>query len=149
MEIKYIHSFLSNLPSIIFMIFVLLKSYTMIISLTIVVSLVALVKELSNYLPKDSALYRLTRRPEKGLFCGLSCLEKKTSISDPGFPSGHVAFITFYTLCLPSYSVLYTIIKGLLILLVSYNRLKSGCHTILQVIGGIVFGGYLQRFIML
>lgn len=144
----YIHSFLSNLPSIIFIILVLQKSYIMMLSLTIVVALVALVKELSNHLSKGSALYNLTRRPENGLYCGVSCLEKKTSISDPGFPSGHVAFITFYALCLPSYSLVYTIIKGVLILSVSFNRLKTGCHTILQVIGGIVFGGYLQRFII-
>lgn len=149
MKTKYIHSFLLNLPSIIFVLLALGKSYSMILSLTIVVALVALVKELSNNIPKGNILYNLTRRPENGLYCGVSCLDKKTHISDPGFPSGHVAFITFYALCLPSYSLLYTIIKGVLILSVSYNRLRTGCHTILQVIGGILFGGYLQRFIML
>jgi len=149
METKYIHSFLSNLPSIIFVILVLRKSYIMIISLTIVVALVALVKELTNHIPDDNAVYRLTRRPENGLYCGVSCLEKKTSISDPGFPSGHAAFITFYALCLPSHSLLYTIVKGVLILSVMYNRLRSGCHTILQVFGGMVFGGYLQRYLLL
>lgn len=149
METKYIHSFLSNLPSIIFVILVLRKSYIMLISLTIVVALVALVKELLNHIPKDSAMYCITRRPENGVYCGVSCLEKKTSISDPGFPSGHAAFITFYALCLPSHSLLYTIVKGLLILSVSYNRLRSGCHTIVQVVCGIMFGGYLQRYLLL
>ena len=105
METKYIHSFLSNLPSIIFVILVLRKSYIMIISLTIVVALVALVKELTNHIPDDNAVYRLTRRPENGLYCGVSCLEKKTSISDPGFPSGHAAVITVYAFCLPSHSL--------------------------------------------
>ena len=148
MNEKYVHSFLSNLPSIIFLLLIIQKNYSLIIGLSLVVTLVHTIKKLSNNIPKDNILYKITRRPANGVYCGVSCLEKKTHMSDPGFPSGHTAFITFYALCLPQ-SFYFTVVKIILVLSVSYNRIHSSCHTCFQVIGGILFGGYLQRFLIL
>lgn len=148
MNEKYMHSFLSNLPSIIFLLLIIHKNYSLIVGLSLVVALVHVIKKLSNNIPKDSILYHITRRPENGVYCGVTCLEKKTHVSDPGFPSGHTAFITFYAMCLPQ-SIHFTIIKGFLILLVSYNRIHSSCHTFIQVIGGILFGGHLHKYLIL
>jgi len=148
MNEKHVHSFLSNLPSIIFLLLIIQKNYSLIIGLSLVVALVHVIKKLSNNIPKDTILYKITRRPENGVYCGVSCLDKKTHISDPGFPSGHTAFITFYALCLPQ-SFYFTVIKIILVLSVSYNRIHSCCHTFFQVIGGILFGGYLQKYLIL
>ena len=147
MKQKYVNLFLSNLPSIIFAFLLKKKNYDLIISLSVVIVLVYIIKYLSNNIPKSSFLYRLTRRPENGVYCGMTCLEKKTHVSDPGFPSGHTSFITFYALCLPQ-TIYFTIIKIILVLSVSYNRIQSCCHTYIHVIGGILFGGYLHSYLI-
>jgi membrane-associated phospholipid phosphatase len=148
MEKHYIHSILSNLPLIICAILIMQKKYSVLFGLTLVATIVHGIKKLSNHIPKDSIIYQITRRPENGVYCGMTCFEKKTSISEPGFPSGHTAFITFYALCLP-HTAYFIFMKVVLVLLVSYNRIQTGCHTLLQVIGGMLFGGFLNRYIML
>ena len=148
MKKRYMHSFLSNIPTIIVVFLIIRKKHSLIFALSLVVALVHMIKQLSNNIPEESFLYKITRRPENGVYCGVTCLEKKTHVSDPGFPSGHTAFITFYALCLP-HSFYFTIIKGILVLLVSYNRIHSSCHTFIQVAGGILFGAQLHKYLIL
>jgi membrane-associated phospholipid phosphatase len=144
---KYVHTFLSNFPAMILFVLVILKETTMIVGLCTTILIVVLLKRLSNNLPKESTLYNLTRRPQSGLCCGVTCMEKKTKVTDAGFPSGHVAFISFFVSCLPQTFVL-TCFKITLLFLMCYNRIKTGCHTYVQVICGMLLGWSVQKFMI-
>jgi len=66
MDEKYVHSFLSNLPSIIFLLLIIQKNYSLIIGLLLVVTLVHTIKKLSNNIPKDNILYKCGWSPLEG-----------------------------------------------------------------------------------
>lgn len=147
MTIYNLNILLSNLPMFIFIGLIMMKKIMMIVGLLITTILCHGMKYLTNLLPMDSLLYKMTRRPESGLYCGISCIEGKTKKHDPGFPSGHTLFITFFSLCLPN-TILMNMLKFTLICLVSFNRIITKCHTYIQVFGGLFFG-YVMNTLLL
>lgn len=139
---------LSNLPSFIMLILIVLKKYTIFIGLLITTVCCHIVKQLTNALPSQSILYRITRRPESGIYCGISCIESKTKKDDPGFPSGHMSFITFFCFCLP-HTTTMNFIKFLLITITAFNRIITRCHTYIQVLGGLFFGYIMNQLLII
>ena len=62
---KYnINVILSNIPFLMILILILLKKYSLVSGLIITTICCQLVKKLTNFLPKESIIYRITRRPE-------------------------------------------------------------------------------------
>lgn len=146
---KYnINIVLSNLPSFIIIALVALKKNTIVIGLIITTVCCHVLKKLTNSLPKHYLLYRITRRPESGIYCGISCIENKTKKDDPGFPSGHMSFITFFSFCLPN-TTLMNITKLLLITITAFNRIITKCHTYIQVLGGFFFGYIMNQLLII
>lgn len=82
-------------------------------------------------------------RPPNAKGCDLFCLHE-TDENKPGMPSGHVATVAFY-------GVLYNITNPLYILyvaLIATSRYRKHCHTIPQIIAGLLFGsgvGFLYK----
>lgn len=146
---KYnINVILSNIPSFIFLILILLKKYSLVLGLIITTICCQILKKLTNFLPKESIIYKITRRPENGLYCGITCIENKTKKDDPSFPSGHMSFVTFFAFCLPN-TTLMIITKILLIAITAYNRIITKCHTYIQVIGGLFFGYTMNQLLII
>ena len=146
---KYnINIVLSNLPSFMLLALVLLKKYTIVLGLLITTLCCHIFKKLTNSLPQKSILYEITRRPESGIYCGISCIENKTKKDDPGFPSGHMSFITFFSFCLPN-TIIMNIIKLLLITATAFNRIVTKCHTYIQVLGGLLFGYIMNQLLII
>jgi membrane-associated phospholipid phosphatase len=146
---KYnINVILSNIPSLMILILILLKKYSLVSGLIITTICCQLVKKLTNFLPKESIIYRITRRPENGLYCGITCIENKTKKDDPAFPSGHISFVTFFSFCLPNTTIM-NIAKLVLISLTAYNRIITKCHTYVQVIGGLFFGYTMNKLLII
>ena len=139
---------LSNLPTFIIIALILLKKYTIVIGLLITTVCCYIVKKLTNALPPQSMLYEITRRPESGIYCGISCIENKTKKDDPGFPSGHMSFITFFSFCLPDTTIM-NIMKLLLITITAFNRIITKCHTYIQVLGGLFFGYIMNQLLII
>lgn len=134
----YTSLILSNLPVIVFLIYLKLRNYDLLVGLIFTSILVKFVKISTNFLDPKSILYKITRRPEKDLRCGF-CFEQKTTLDDPGFPSGHSAFITYFALSLPNTTLMFPI-KLVLILSTALHRVSIRCHTHQQVFFGTLFG---------
>lgn len=138
---------LANLPSFIILILILMKKYTIVVGLLITTMCCHILKKITNELPPQSMLYKITRRPESGIYCGITCIESKTKKDDPGFPSGHMSFITFFCFCLPNTSIM-NFIKLLLITITAFNRIITKCHTHTQVISGVFFGYIMNKLLI-
>ena len=138
---------LANLPSFIILILILMKKYTIVVGLLITTMCCHILKKITNELPPQSMLYKITRRPESGIYCGITCIESKTKKDDPGFPSGHMSFITFFCFCLPNTSIM-NFIKLLLITITAFNRIITKCHTYIQVLSGLLFGFIMNKLLI-
>lgn len=139
---------LSNIPAFLFLTLILLKKYSLVLGLIITTICCQILKKLTNFLPKESIIYKITRRPENGLYCGITCIENKTKKDDPAFPSGHMSFVTFFSFCLPNTTIM-NIAKLVLISLTAYNRIITKCHTYVQVICGLFFGYTMNKLLII
>ena len=157
----YFHNLISSLPiTYLFYFTIILKTPLLALGLCFSDGIVVIIKELSNYLPIDSWLYKITRRPTVGSMCDLlSHIPSKKNA--PGFPSGHMA-ITLYFYSILIYlkfieynndhsnkiNILHFIKKNkydifmymIMIILTGIARIRKGCHTLLQVIVGALCG---------
>lgn len=82
-------------------------------------------------------------RPSKAKGCDLFCLHK-TDENKPGMPSGHAATVAFYGTFYNIKNPLYIIY----VVLMAVSRYMKNCHTIPQIIAGLLFGagmGFLFR----
>ena len=144
--LSFINLIMTNSPIFICFLLYILKKYQLLCALVLVVIIVEIIKFASNALPKNSLLYKISRRPKNNANCGVFCYKNLATLNDPGLPSGHTTFITFFALCLPN-TFHYNLLKILLIGLISFNRISTQCHTSLQVLSGIIFA-YFMKLIM-
>lgn len=135
--LSLINLFMTNLPVFIIIMLYIIKKYQLLFTLLLIVTIVEIIKYITNFLPKNSYFYKMSRRPKSNANCGLICYKKLAKLDDPGFPSGHMTFMTFFVLCLPD-SFEYNLIKIILVGLTSFNRISTQCHTSLQVLFGII-----------
>ena len=79
-------------------------------------------------------------RPEGAMDCGALC-DGGSVEGLPGFPSGHVATITLFVLLMGLYTQSYYWIAGILwIAAMGWSRYEKRCHSVEQVLGGILTG---------
>lgn len=74
-------------------------------------------------------------RPTNAKGCDLFCLHE-TDENKPGMPSGHAATVAFYGLF---YNITNPLYIGYVALMVT-SRYRKHCHTIPQIIAGLLFG---------
>ena len=108
------------------------------------------IKYFSNLLPKNSYLYKLTRRPVPGALCDYFSMIPCDKNS-PGFPSGHMATTTFFYISLLllkhdnlslawKHNRFLCHISIIGIMFMGFTRYIKGCHTILQIVSGSTIG---------
>ena len=74
-------------------------------------------------------------RPPKAKGCDLFCLHE-TDEDRPGMPSGHAATVAFYGTFYSIKNPLYIIY----VILMAASRYMKNCHSIPQIIAGLLFG---------
>ena len=74
-------------------------------------------------------------RPSKAKGCDLFCLHE-TDEDKPGMPSGHAATVAFYGTFYNIQNPLYLIY----VILMAISRYMKNCHSIPQIIAGLLFG---------
>jgi membrane-associated phospholipid phosphatase len=114
-----------------------------------VIGFFLILKQLPEKLLKSNIKGTLSKRPDNAKNCNM--INKGGESKTPGFPSGHstIASFLFFVILLEFVRVkkiykvnLYELLLlGLVLLLaVPYSRVKLGCHTTEQVLGGVVLG---------
>ena len=113
-----------------------------------------LITKVIKSLPYPEILWEITRRPEGAFNTDYFSRNGKALKDAPGFPSGHMTSITsfcFYMLLRKKKNdwknfftnnnilVLFSLI---LILLMAFARWYKRCHNLVQIIGGIIYGGF-------
>ena len=91
--------------------------------------------------PYPQEMYDITRRPKEACNCDMLSKGGPRPLGTPGFPSGHMANITFFTLyLLKNYKlsayqkyIVYTLIP-----LTAWARMYKKCHNLFQVVGGMM-----------
>ena len=112
-------------------------------------------------LPYPNILYKFTRRPNGATKCDYLSRDTKYNSNSPGFPSGHMVSITIFSM----YKIIehiwnhevyehkligsYILFHIWLIFIMGIARYYKKCHTLPQIIFGILFGiiGSLYWFI--
>lgn len=115
---------------------------------------------LSNYivskikrLPYPKSLYQITRRPIGSSNCDYLSRNGPQSPDAPGFPSGHMTTIAFFS----TYQILQNTQPSLyfkgthisLVLIMGWARYYKKCHNMLQISVGTLFGiccGYFYKY---
>jgi hypothetical protein len=97
----------------------------------------------------------LLLRPNDSNGCDILC-QNKTSSTPSGFPSGHMAIVTFFVVFVfitlimetsPYHQLIYFCISIIYIGLMYYARLTKKCHNNLQLIFGIFLGLFTSLII--
>ncbi len=95
-----------------------------------------------KYEPKNS----LTLRPKNGKNCFLNKQLESNFFFETGFPSGHAAMTTLfcaYSIKNNLANIPLVIFNIFLIIIMSWARWYSNCHTITQIVAGIFYGLFL------
>ena len=109
---------------------------------------VGVIKLTTNLFPEDHAIYRLSRRPKSATCCDILSLNSDDQSNAAGFPSGHMAFITYFIMRMPDESFIFqNYINILLWAITAYDRTATNCHTTLQVLSGSLLGLLLSKSI--
>ena len=106
---------------------------------------ITLITEIFKRLPYPKFMYKITRRPKEACNCDMLSKGGPRPWGTPGFPSGHMTTMTFFTLFLMhnyNLSLQQKQLSYLLIPLTAWARLYKKCHNLFQVIGGF-FNGYV------
>lgn len=95
-------------------------------------------------LPYPESLYKMSRRPEGAENCDYLSKMGPAKKDAPGFPSGHMTTTSFFAVYkvlenydnIPLIALLTTIVISM-----SWSRHFKKCHSVIQIIGGIILGG--------
>jgi len=105
--------------------------------------IVSLITDILKRLPYPKFMYQITRRPKGASNCDMLSKGGHKPWGTPGFPSGHMTTITFFSLFLINNYNLNLHQKQLIYLLIpltAWARLYKKCHNLFQVIGGFLNG---------
>ena len=108
---------------------------------------VSLIKFATNQFPEKSTIFQMSRRPKGAKCCDILSFDSSDQSKQPGFPSGHMAFISYFIMCSPKNTVLQITLNVALWVLMAYDRMATNCHTPFQVISGSVVGILSQKMI--
>lgn len=86
-------------------------------------------------------IHDIFKRPLGAYDCDIFCRNKLRE-GDPGFPSGHVTTMAFFTtfVYLQTKNMPFTYFNIIWTLLVSLSRYKKKCHNEFQITAGIMYG---------
>lgn len=109
----------------------------------VAIALIQITTDVLKRFPYPQQIYDITRRPKGACNCDLLSKGGPRPWGTPGFPSGHMANITFfsfyllnnYKLSLYQKYLVYTLIP-----LTGWARMYKNCHNLFQVVGGIITG---------
>jgi membrane-associated phospholipid phosphatase len=88
----------------------------------------------------------LTLRPENGSGCLFEDSGDKDYLFKTGFPSGHAATTTLfcaYNIKNNLNNIPLVIFNIFLILIIAWSRWYKNCHTVIQLVAGILYGLFL------
>ena len=111
--------------------------------------IVSLITDIIKRLPYPKFMYQITRRPKEACDCDMLSKGGLRPLGSPGFPSGHMTSITFFTLfMINNYNISQNQkqLVYLLIPLTAWARIHKKCHNLFQVVGGFI-SGYLFNII--
>lgn len=86
---------------------------------------------------RDQMFLRPNPPPEGCCVLDYLCENKPTTY---GFPSGHAQTAFFFAMFMSLYDREHALFYFLYAILSSLNRVRIGCHNLLQVFGGALFG---------
>jgi len=88
------------------------------------------------------SLYKMSRRPENANKCDYLS-RREYNKDSPGFPSGHMTTTTMFAVYqMLKYPSTYSKVLNIsLIVLMAFARYVKQCHTVIQIVGGVVLGG--------
>ena len=109
--------------------------------------IVGLLKIATNQFPENSIIFQMSRRPKGATCCDLLSFDSTDQSQQAGFPSGHMAFISYFIMCLPNNTIPQISFNFALWILIAYDRMATSCHTFFQVIIGTVVGIGVNRLI--
>ncbi len=133
----------------IFLIIALLldEKLSIIRGLVVTTLVVSLIKFVTNQFPENSAVFQMSRRPKGARCCDILSFDSSDQSKQPGFPSGHMAFISYFIMCSPKDSILQVILNVAMWLLMAHDRMTTNCHTLFQVISGSLLGIVVNKLI--
>ena len=88
------------------------------------------------------------KRPSGACRCNLLSNDDTDLSSKPGMPSGHLSVTSFFIVFLlltNDYNIILIIASSIFIILMSCARYFKKCHSIVQIISGLLFGGSMGK----
>jgi membrane-associated phospholipid phosphatase len=95
-------------------------------------------------LPYPESLYKMSRRPDGAENCDYLSKMGPAKKDAPGFPSGHMTTTTFFAVYKVMENMENTPLVALLtavVISMSWSRYYKKCHSVIQIVGGIILGG--------
>tara|TARA_B100000405_G_scaffold108829_2_gene75989 strand:+ start:2597 stop:3013 length:417 start_codon:yes stop_codon:yes gene_type:complete len=120
---------------------------SIICGLVITTIIVSVLKFVTNQFPEKSIIFQMSRRPKGAKCCDLVSFDSSDQSKQAGFPSGHMAFISYFIMCSPKETYLQIFLNTALWFGVAYDRMATNCHTLFQVMAGSVIGVMIGKLI--
>jgi membrane-associated phospholipid phosphatase len=106
-------------------------------------SIVSVLVDIIKRIPYPNSFIKYTYRPSGAQNCNLLSNNGVYPINSPGFPSGHMATMSFYFTYIYLINKKFNSIDLLILLAIGWSRYYKNCHTLLQIICGTGFGSIM------